>query len=118
MLHYMLRPDHSIEATHDLMRWATWFETADRHVARTKLLDGSEVSTVFLGIDHSHTKRKPLLFETAFLVHPNTVEPTTYNGRQYWHCEVLDRYSTWAEAEVGHMETVERISARLGSPHE
>ena len=49
----------------DLMKWAQWFETADRRVALTEIGE-SRVSTVFLGIDHSFSfqKHSPVLWET------------------------------------------------------
>ncbi len=36
----------------DISEWKAWFPDADRCVAKTKK-DGIQVSTVFLGIDHS-----------------------------------------------------------------
>jgi hypothetical protein len=78
----------------DLMKWARWFETADRHVARTMIGD-VRVSTVFLGLDHSFDpKGPPLLFETMVFGGP-------LDGEQ-------DRYSTWQEAEKGHAAIVKR----------
>ena len=37
----------------DTITWGKWFETADRHVAKTAINDEINVSTVFLGVDHS-----------------------------------------------------------------
>lgn len=76
----------------DLMKWATWFENADRVVAKT-IIGGSEVSTVFLGLDHSFGIGPPILFETM-------VFPTED------HCE---RCSTWSQAVKQH----ERICASM-----
>src|SRR3990167_5787675 len=43
---------HVPEPTEDVIEWGKWMETADRKVASTDV--GSlQVSTVFLGIDHS-----------------------------------------------------------------
>lgn len=48
--HYILE-GHEAKPV-DLMTWARWFETAERHVADTT--DGDvRVSTVFLGTDHN-----------------------------------------------------------------
>ena len=47
----------------DIIEWATWFETADRVVAKSTK-DDIEVSTVFLGTDHQFGDGPPLLFET------------------------------------------------------
>ena len=49
----------------DLMEWARCIENGDgqRQVAKTSE-PGVDVSTVFLGIDHSYNSDRPLLFET------------------------------------------------------
>lgn len=54
-----------------------------------------EVSTVFLGLDHSFEGKKPLLFETMVFGGPN-------DG-------IENRYSTWRQAESGHVEIVKKI---------
>jgi hypothetical protein len=46
-----------------LEAWAQWFETADRAVGKDTI-EGVEVSTVFLGMDHGFMTSKPVLFET------------------------------------------------------
>lgn len=46
-----------------VFEWAQWFETADRRIALTEL-NGAEVSTVFLGLDHNYGMGPPLLYET------------------------------------------------------
>lgn len=48
----------------DLHTWANWFETFDRQVAKTRFC-GQEISTVFLGLDHSFSDNgAPVLWET------------------------------------------------------
>lgn len=48
----------------DLIKWAMWLESSDRQVARDTVGD-SEVSTVFLGIDHNFSRDgNPILWET------------------------------------------------------
>lgn len=91
----------------NVIEWAEWFEKAgkDRVVGHEKLPDGSEVSTVFLGIDHSPIQRTlelpqevnpsvyhPLIFETMVFGGP-------FDGHQ---C----RYHTWDEAYLGHQMVV------------
>ena len=74
----------------DLLTWAKWFETANRHVAQDER-DGVRVSTVFLGLDHRFgVDGPPILFETMIFGGP--------------HDQDQDRYSTWEEAEAGHAE--------------
>jgi hypothetical protein len=92
-----------------LLAWAQWFETADRTVMRTELIDGSVISTVFLALDHSYGVGPPLLFETALVSGEEQFD--SYFKRMYRPCEVVARYSTWAEAQAGHMEWIERCVA-------
>lgn len=75
----------------DLLSWARWFETAERHVAQTELGD-VRVSTVFLGLDHSFGSGDPLLFETMIFGGPR-------DGYQ-------ERCSTWEQAEAEHAKAV------------
>lgn len=83
----------------DLMRWAEWFETADRTVKWTKT-EHHWISTVFLGLDHQHFGGgPPLVFETmSFEEEGDSVHQ--------------DRYSTWAEAETGHDMILREVLAR------
>jgi hypothetical protein len=80
----------------DLMKWAKWFEKADRHVAKDKIGD-VRISTVFLGLDHSFGHGDPMLFESMIF-------GGSLDGEQ-------NRYSTWEQAEAGHKEFVERVKA-------
>ncbi len=109
---------HKVVECSDLMKWAAWFETADRHVAktdidginflvwlgklfRTKIFEPVRISTVFLGIDHCFGDGEPQLFETMI-----------FGGKldqEMW------RYSTWEQAAKGHQEAVERVK---GNQHE
>ncbi len=79
----------------DLMTWAEWMEKAERHVARD-VIGESEVSTVFLGLDHNFSAGgPPILFETM-----------VFGGKMDGH---MERYATWAEAERGHRKVVEQV---------
>src|SRR3990167_5954569 len=84
------------------MTWAKWFEKArhDRVVARTNVVPGSDVSTVFLGLDHQWGDGPPLIFETMVFGGPLDQE--------------TERYSTWEEAEAGHAQMVERVRRAPG----
>jgi hypothetical protein len=98
---YRLLPNHSVAPIDDVGEWAAYMEQGVRAVAKTTLVDGRTLSTVFLALDHGHPyaapgERRPVLFETALL---NDVHG----------CKVLKRYCTWAEAEVGHLEALERL---------
>lgn len=77
----------------DALKWARWFETADRKVALTEV-GPHTISTVFLGLDHNFMgKGPPLLFETMVF---SDGEATDY----------MTRSSSWLEAEGQHHKAV------------
>jgi hypothetical protein len=78
----------------DLLKWAEWMESADRHV-RDTFRDDVRVSTVFLGLDHNVFEGPPLLFETMVFVNDAS--------------QTCERYSTWAEAAQGHENAVAQV---------
>lgn len=78
----------------DTMKWGTWFETANRVVAKTKTKD-AEVSTVFLGVDHSFGVGPPILWETMVFGGPLDQDQ--------------DRYTSLADARKGHEDMVARV---------
>lgn len=82
----------------DLLTWARWFEVNDarRIVAKTQVGE-AEVSTVFIGLDHSFGRGPLELFETMIFDGP-------LEGYER-------RYATWAQAELGHAETVAMLAA-------
>ena len=57
------------------------------------------VSTVFLGLDHSHGHGEPVLFETM-----------VFGGK---HDELMARYSTHTEALNGHREIVALVESSI-----
>lgn len=98
--HYILNSHHDpIRVRPD--EWAVWFETADRTVAKDVLPDGTEISTVFLGIDHNLWAPGPaLLYETAVFKTDGDVE-------------IIDRNATWEGAEALHARMVDRARKLL-----
>lgn len=98
MEHFILDGKNPIMVSDPTM-WAGWFGTANRTVAKTVVVpNDTEVSTVFLGLDHGFGG-VPLLFETL-----------VFGGA----CDgLMDRYSTWDEAEAGHIAMVEQVKERL-----
>jgi hypothetical protein len=78
----------------DFMTGARWFQTSDRHVAKTDFGD-VRVSTVFLGFDRSFGQGPPLLFETMIF------------GGSFDQDKYQERCSTWDEAEAQHVKAVE-----------
>jgi hypothetical protein len=98
--HYVLEGHTPIPAT-SLEAWGYWFAEADRCVGRTVLTEDVEVSTVFLGLDHSFSRgaRPPVLFETMVFGGPLDEEQ--------------ERYTSWEEAEAGHAAMCARVHAAL-----
>ena len=92
----------------DMTEWSR--DYANKRVARTKIADAADpsrevdVSTVYLGIDHSFGAGPPLIFESmAFAKHDPEEE----------RCE---RYSTEQEAREGHTRMVVEVSAEMADP--
>lgn len=93
--YFILEDRQAIPAA--VMTWAIWLERSDngRIVAKTQVGD-SEISTVFLGLDHQFiVGGPPLIFETM-------VFGGLLDGEE-------ERYSTWEQAEAGHKDVVERV---------
>lgn len=87
----------------DPVAWARWFASADRHVAFDRV-GGVEISTVFLGLDHGFgLSPRPILFETMIFGGPFDEEQR--------------RYTSWADAEVGHREMLARVQAEAAQDH-
>lgn len=105
---YIMNEDGTVHVESDSLTWGHWFETANRHIAETKLTGrtaGEEIriSTVFLGIDHQFGDGPPLLFETM-----------VFGGELD---EEQDRYATREEAVTGHLAMCERVARSLfGKP--
>ena len=94
MKKYILK-GHTPVIEEDEAAWGRWHSTADRSVARDVLPNGWEVSTVFLGIDHSSGIGPPALFETRIFGRPGG----------HWRT----RCATWTEAEAMHRKALRRV---------
>lgn len=92
--YYILEGKTPVEEP-DVLKWASWMAEGDRHVNYTELPNEVNVSTVFLGIDHSFLSDRPILFETMI-----------FGGE---HDEFQERYSTWEQAEAGHQKAIELV---------
>ena len=91
--HYILDGHEPVAC--DMMTWARWFESADRHVRQTIQGDVT-ISTVFLGLDYSFSDEgPPVLFETM-----------VFEGG---HGGDMERYCTWSQAEAGHARWVAKV---------
>lgn len=92
---YILDEKGNPVAEPDLMKWAQWFEKAERHVGNEQIGD-SKISTVFLALDHAWNGGPPVLWET--MVFGGTLD------------QEQDRCSGSREqAEAMHARMVERV---------
>jgi len=83
---YILINDKPV-AEPDVIKWADWYDSADRVVAKADIGDVS-ISTVFLGIDHSFGYGSPILYETMI-----------FGGD---HDGFQQRHETKEQALIGH----------------
>lgn len=93
---YVLRDKKAVRVG-SLEEWAKE-HGAMRHVADDTVGD-VRISTVFLGLDHSHGFGPPLLFETMI-----------FGGV---HNDHQARCSTWEQAEAQHAEALAMVKSRL-----
>lgn len=99
MAYYYVLDDAGQPVACDADAWARWFETScdERVVAKTEPTSGVEVSTVFLGLDHSFDDGPPIIFETMVFGGPLD--------------EQGERYSTREQALSGHTRWVKNVIA-------
>lgn len=96
-MHYILK-GHTSVVEPDILKWAAEFETSNRIVNQTQVSEEIQVSTVFLGIDHSFGMGdSPILFETMI-----------FGGTRD---QEIHRYATWDQAAAGHRFIVGSLSA-------
>ena len=96
MLHKFILKGKTPVQCDDLVEWATWFETANRHVKHDTFAKGKiRISTVFLGMDHGFGEGPPILFETMI-----------FGGK---YDDYQTRCSTWDEAEKMHQDAIDLI---------
>ena len=96
MLEYYIEVEGKPVKAKSGLDWARNFEIANRRVDFTKTLNG-EISTVFLGIDHSLGCGPPLLYET--IVFGGTLD------------QEQDRYSTREQAVAGHADMISKVKS-------
>lgn len=95
---YVLNENGSPIVEPDFMKWAEWFEKADRHVADEKV-GNVRVSTVFLGLNHNFSQDgSPILWETMVFGGKLDQEQDRCSGSK-------------EQAEAMHAKMVERVKA-------
>ncbi len=98
-MQYIIKDGKIVPA--EMMEAARFFgDINNRTVDRTQFPDGSYVSTVFLGIDHSFGRGPPILFETMIFGNAK------FEDHQW-------RYCTCEEAQVGHKKIIACIEAGI-----
>jgi hypothetical protein len=82
------------------IEWSEQFETMSDKERRVgiDIIDGKLISTVFLGLNHSHDKSEIHIFETMIFNQKGKLDEL--------YC---DRYATWKEAEIGHKKAIEWV---------
>ena len=98
MHNYILSEEGKPVLERDLHKWAKWFETANRHLAKDQVGD-VRISTVFLGMDHGYSyggQGNPILWETMI-----------FGGE---HDGWMDRYDSADAAKKGHNAAVAMVT--------
>lgn len=97
MNYYKLVDKNPVRCT--LEDFGFWEAISERRVAFTKL-NGVDVSTVFLGLDHQFGSGEPILFETCI-----------FGGNRDGE---ITRYHTFQDALKGHEEIVKSLTESIG----
>lgn len=110
-LYYILK-DKKIVKAKDIEEWARFFEiNKNRRVGWKMLIDGTTISTVFLGIDHGWSYDElPILFESMVFPWPPGI--SSYLCKDYNPEKEMIRYRTWSEAEKGHRHLMEKYQIK------
>lgn len=95
---YYILEDKKPVPVDDLMEWGRWFENRENSIVEKTTIGDSDVSTVFLGLNHRYGEGEPVLFETMI-----------FGGDEDGYQE---RYCTWDEAVEGHKFACEKVSAK------
>lgn len=95
---YISDKDGNVTKVDDIIEWAKQFDNDQKKVTFTEF-EGShiQVSTVFLGLDHSWDRGPPILWETMVFGLPISVD------------EIQIRYISLENSWIGHENIVKRI---------
>lgn len=92
---YILDTDGNPKLEPDLLKWAQWYESHERHVAED-YVGNVRVSTIFLGLDSAFFSwESPLLWETMI-----------FGGE---HDTYQERYRSREDAIAGHAKALELV---------
>lgn len=94
---YVLLPDGKTAIPEpDIKKWAPWFEDPQNRRVAFDQVGAITISTVFLGIDHSHTahRHKPILWETMIF--------HAFGDLEHYQ----ERYTSYEDAVEGHQRAL------------
>jgi hypothetical protein len=112
MTKYYVLKGRKVYPAESLLDWALNFEQSNRIVKKDSI-EGVEVSTVFLGLDHNWGDGPPLIFETITFsdsMGEVQVRCTTYEQAEEMHenvCKIVR--AAQSGAEVVAMDAITRI---------
>jgi hypothetical protein len=100
--------DRQGKPIYDTLKWGKLLEDKNYKIVKQEPTPGGRywVSTVWMGIDHSFTwiedkpNPRPIIFETMVFDQKDNNDPMADND--------MDRYSTEAEAAIGHMHMLKK----------
>lgn len=96
---YILDADGNPQPEDDLMKWGNWLQNSGSRIVKKERIGESEVSTIFLGIDHSFgDSSEPVLWETM-----------VFGGKL--NQEMARCPGSKKDAEAMHARMVERVKA-------
>jgi NADPH-dependent ferric siderophore reductase len=100
---YILDSDGNPKPEPNLLKWAMWLEYShlspgkDNRIVERDYIGDVFVSTVFLGLDHDHSRKgPPVLWETMI-----------FGGE---HHQYMRRYTSRVDALAGHIEAVQLVT--------
>lgn len=110
-LYYILDEAGEPVAMDDVVAWGLWFEAHpdERGLARDRVRDDVEISTVFLGLDHSFLPSgPPVLWETMIFGGPDDQAQWRHTSRGHalaFHQELVARAERHESLSVVQGET-------------
>lgn len=121
---YTCGPDFEPVPEPDVLKWGAWFETADRHLSKTEVMECT-VSTVFLGVrtcsNVLNVDGLDWMYETMVIGPENLLkhltdlspEDDSIFAKFLGSTDFQRRYRTAAGAGVGHEEIVALVRRAL-----
>jgi hypothetical protein len=99
-MYYKLDENKNVVET-TLLEWSDFLENHHKErIVKQEIVNGKNISTIFLGLIHSYDESKLDIFETMVF--------DIYKGGRDIYCE---RHDTWQEAEDGHKRAIEWVKS-------